>query len=90
MRRIGGSRRTLGLGLGGGNGEIPLFRAVPPHPAMLGTVAGGSFDWGGRLPNGNGGAQWYPQVGWQPTVECNGTRVLNCETHRSSRDESRP
>ena len=24
------------------------------------TVSGGQFDWGGRLPNGNGGAQRFP------------------------------
>ena len=29
------------------------------------TVLGGQFDWGGRLPKGNGGAQWYPQHGWK-------------------------
>ncbi len=30
-----------------------------------GTAAGGEFDWGGRLPKRNGGAQWFPQAGWQ-------------------------
>ena len=30
-----------------------------------GTAAGGEFDWGGRLLKGNGGAQWFPQAGWQ-------------------------
>ena len=29
------------------------------------TAAGGQFDWGGRLPNSNGGAQWSPQAGGQ-------------------------
>ena len=28
-----------------------------------GTVSGGQFDWGGRLPNCNGGVQRFPQVG---------------------------
>ena len=28
-----------------------------------GTVSGGQFDWGGRLPKGNGGAQRFPQRG---------------------------
>ena len=41
----------------GAAGEIPLFAPIGPHPAMSGTVAGGEFDWGGRLPKGNGGAQ---------------------------------
>ena len=26
------------------------------------TVSGGQFDWGGRLPKSNGGAQRYPQL----------------------------
>ena len=28
-----------------------------------GTVHGGQFDWGGRLPKGNGGVQRFPQAG---------------------------
>ena len=32
---------------------------------VFGTVSGGQFDWGGRLPKGNGGAQRFPQGGWQ-------------------------
>jgi hypothetical protein len=35
----------------------------------LGTVSGGQFDWGGRLPKGNGGAQRFPQRGWESRVE---------------------
>ena len=31
-------------------------------------MAGGQFDWGGRLPNGNGGAQRSPQHGWEATA----------------------
>ena len=50
-----------------------------------GTVLGGQFDWGGRLPKGNGGAQRYPQHGWKSCLECNGIRVLDCETYRSNR-----
>jgi hypothetical protein len=63
---------------------------VPLTRCESGTVAGGEFDWGGRLPKGNGGAQWSPQVGWQPTGACNGTRGLDCEADRPRRDESRP
>ena len=37
-----------------------------------GTVSGGQFDWGGRLPKGNGGAQRFPQAGWKSAVECKG------------------
>ena len=53
------------------------------------TVAGGQFDWGGRLLKGNGGAQRFPQRGRKSRIECKGTRELNCETNKSSRDESR-
>ena len=53
------------------------------------TVSGGQFDWGGRLPKSNGGAQRYPQLGWKSSAECKGIRVFDCETYKSSRDESR-
>ena len=54
-----------------------------------GTVLGGQFDWGGLLLKSNGGAQRYPQCGWQSHIEHKGIRVLNCETYRSNRYESR-
>ena len=54
--------------------------------AVDGTVSVGQFDWGGRLPKSNGGAQRYPQLGWKPSAECKGKRVFDCETHKSSRD----
>ena len=54
-----------------------------------GTVSGGQFDWGGRLPKCNGGAQRFPQNGWKSFAECKGIRELDCETYISSRDESR-
>ena len=53
------------------------------------TVSVGQFDWGGLLLNCNGGVQRYPQPGWQSGNERKGRRVLDCETDRSSRDESR-
>ena len=53
------------------------------------TVSGGQFDWGGRLPKSNGGAQRYAQIGWKSIDECKCRSVLDCETNRSSRDESR-
>ncbi len=55
-----------------------------------GTMSGGQFDWGGRLPKSNGGARRYPQHGWQSCAERKGRRVLDCETYKSSRCESRP
>ena len=54
-----------------------------------GRVSGGQFDWGGRLPKSNGGAQRFPQNGWKSFEECKGRRELDCETNKSSRDESR-
>ena len=54
------------------------------------TLSGGQFDWGGRLLKGNGGVQRFPQAGWTSVVECKGIRELDCETNKSSRDESRP
>jgi hypothetical protein len=53
------------------------------------TVSGGQFDWGGRLLKSNGGAQRFPQRGWKSREECKGKRELDCETYKSSRDESR-
>ena len=53
-------------------------------------MPGGQFDWGGRLPKRNGGAQRFPQPDWKPGDEGNGIRELDCKTDRSSRDESRP
>ena len=54
-----------------------------------GTLLGGQFDWGGRLQKSNGGAQRFPQAGQKPAEECKGRRELDCETNKSSRDESR-
>ena len=54
-----------------------------------GTVSGGQFDWGGRLLKGNGGAPRFPQRGWKSRAECKGRRELDCETDKSSREETR-
>jgi hypothetical protein len=82
----------LGASSGGANGEIPpcwvlVSNCVPSTGTR--TLAGGEFDWGGRLPKCNGGARRFPQPDWKPGVECNGTRELDCETDGSSRCESR-
>ena len=52
------------------------------HPSIIGcltcglvirgTVSGRQFDWGGRLPKSNGGAQRLVQNGWESFGECNG------------------
>ena len=59
------------------------------HESGLGTLSGGQFDWGGRLLKSNGGAQRFPQCGRKSREECKGRRELDCETDKSSRDESR-
>ena len=55
------------------------------------TVAGGQFDWGGRLRKSNGGAR---KVGSARSVlaliECNGRSQPDGETDGSSRHESGP
>ena len=53
------------------DGACVLTRA---HEAGQGTAAGGEFDWGGRLLNSNGGAQWFPQAGWQSAGARKGTK----------------
>ena len=67
-----------------------LVRFLTPFlETRRGTVSGGQFDWGGRLPKGNGGARRYPRAGWKSAYECKGIRVPDCETYMSSRGESR-
>ena len=72
--------------------EIPPLRLWLSNRDPLsgsGTLHAGQFDWGGRLLNGNGGVRWWAQVGRKSTVECNGISPPDCETDKSSRDESR-
>ena len=45
-----------------------------PCETTDGTAAGGEFDWGGRLLKSNGGAQWFPQAGWQSAGARNGSK----------------
>ena len=59
------------------------------YESRMGTVLGGQFDWGGLLPKSNGGVQRYTQHGRQSCIERKGISVLNCETNKSSRYESR-
>ena len=67
-----------------------LVFVEPPlgyHPSIIGiltgratiagTVLGGQFDWGGRLPKSNGGAQRFPQRGRKSREECKGRRELD-------------
>ena len=82
----------MNASLCGVTGGIPLlnyWKSNLDPLSGLGTVSGGQFDWGGRLPKSNGGARWFPQADWKPAVECKGKRELDCETNKSSRYESR-
>ena len=91
MYRIGGRRRDVNASLRRAERGIPplMYWSSNRTGRQDGTVSGGQFDWGGRLPKSNGGAQRYPQAGGKPVAECKGKRVFDCETDRSSRDESR-
>ncbi len=55
-----------------------------------GTVSAGQFDWGGFLLKSNGGVRSLAQPGWQSGVEDTAISQAHCETHKSSRYESRP
>ena len=60
------------------------------HPESgVGTMPGGQFDWGGRLPKCNGGARRFPQAVWKSADECKGIRELDCERDTSRRWETR-
>lgn len=92
MYRIGRSQRRWDASfIGGVVGILPLCYGYsnPNRRSLLETVSDGQFDWGGRLLKGNGGAQRFPQIGWKSIAECKGIRELDCETYKSSRDESR-
>ena len=92
MYRIGGRRRDVYVSIRGVAVGIPLLCGWGSNlvtSSVTGTVLGRQFDWGGRLPKSNGGAQRYAQAGWKPADECKCRSVLDCETNRSNRDESR-
>ncbi len=55
----------------------------------LGTLLGGEFDWGGRLLKSNGGAQWFTCDGWKSSWTCIRISEPDCETYKSSREETR-
>ena len=92
MYRIGGRQGSEDVSLRGVDLGIPPLMYWISNLGPLsgsGTVSGGQFDWGGRLPKSNGGAQRFPQNGWKTFIERKGIRELDCETNKSSRYESR-
>ena len=92
MCRIGGRHRSGDASLRGASLEIPPFALLISNRGPLsgsGTLRGGEFDWGGRLPNCNGGARWLAQTGRKSVVECNGRSLPDCKSDKTSRDESR-
>ena len=92
MYRIGGRQRDVHASVRGVDVGIPLLCDRGSNLVSrtgTGRVSGGQFDWGGRLPKSNGGAQRFPQNGWKSFEECKGRRELDCETNKSNRDESR-
>ena len=92
MYRIGGSLGSVGVSLRGGAVGIPLLmnRISNLHPLSgWGTMSDGQFDWGGRLQKSNGGVQRLAQRGRKSRIEYKRISQLDCETYKSSRDESR-
>ena len=51
-------------------------------------MSDGQFDWGGRLQKSNGGAQRFVQHGRKSCNECKRINQPNCETYKSSSNES--
>ena len=51
-------------------------------------MPGGQFDWGGFLPNSNGGVRRSAQHGRQPCAERKGRSGSDCDTDRWGRRES--
>jgi hypothetical protein len=91
LHRIDGRLGNWGFGLSGVVLGIPSFlnetsNSLPS--AGRRTMSDGQFDWGGRLPKSNGGAQRFPQAVWKSAIECKGIRELDCKRDISSRHES--
>ena len=91
MYRIGGRLGSQGVSFGGVNLGIPLLMNQVSNLLPLsgrGTMSDGQFDWGGRLQKGNGGVQRLVQRGQKSRNECKRINQPNCETDRSSSNES--
>ena len=93
MRRIGGRRRSCSSGCRGANVEIPPFIHLSSNAetceSRRRTDSVGQFDWGGLLLKSNGGVQGTLSLFGNQASSAMVERVLNCETDKSSRYESR-
>ncbi len=85
--------------MGGFDSRTPVLDEPPVgyHPCStgsltsglesgLGTLSGGQFDWGGRLPIVNGRAQRFSQHVRKSCIESKGIREIDCKTYRSRKD----
>ena len=91
MYRIGGRQRDVHASVRGVDVGIPLLCDRGSNLVSrtgTGRVSGGQFDWGGRLLKSNGGVQRLAQYGQKSYEECKRKSKPNCETNRSSSNES--
>ena len=92
MLSVSGRLRNPPFGAGRVANETPPFGIGITNLLPLtggGTLAAGQFYWGGILPKSNGGVRRLAQPGWQSGDEYMDISQPNCETHMSSRCESR-
>ena len=91
MHRIGGRHRSEDFGFRGVAVGIPLLMNQISNLLPLsgrGTMSDGQFDWGGRLQKSNGGVQRSAQCGRKSHNEYKRISRPNCETDKSSSNES--
>ncbi|XLU77847.1 hypothetical protein S245_001268 [Arachis hypogaea] len=98
IKEVGVQRQPGGLPRSSFPISIPISRnqrfdfllTNSSRPTGQGTISGRQFLWGVGLQKGNGGVQRFPRARRRLALECKGRRELDCKTHPSSRDESRP
>ena len=87
---IGGRRRTCFSEFREPKFERPLLENLKSKGVNTRLkVSVGQFYWGGSLLKSNGGVQRFFQFRWKLDVECKDIKKLDCETYKSSKDESR-
>ncbi|KAB2625541.1 hypothetical protein D8674_017201 [Pyrus ussuriensis x Pyrus communis] len=74
----------------GHNAKVTHNSNLVSGPTGQGTVSGRQFLWGVGLPKGNGGVQRFPRARRRLVIQCKGREELDCKTHPSSGDKSRP